>query len=881
MNARRLAPAPLLAALVFAAGVGRLAAADQPPDPDARLLEKAGLGADDAALVDYLRAHAAPGAEGPDRLASRLGSDSFEERERACRRLVELGAAALPALRRAAEDPDLETSLRAKACLQRVRRPDATWRWAAAVVRRTLRRRPPGGAEALLAYLPDAADAEGAEDIAFGLDAWAADDAKVREALAAALSDRAPARRAVAACVLAHRGDAGQRAAAAKLVEDADPVVRLRAAQGLLAAKDQGAVPPLVALLGEESAAVAWQAEELLHYTAGDDAPDAVVGAGGAKERGACRAAWEGWWKARGDKLDLSALDREARRPGLFLVCCTTAEEGEDVRRVRLYGCDGKPRWTLPDVCSATDAHWLPGGRFVVAEIGYHTENSRVSERDLAGKVEWEAPLPHAPEVARRLPDGGAFVVDDRTVREIDTDGRTVVLYGHGSYRVRGAGRTDDGRYVLLDDIGMLWDVDPANDYALKRRLGWDWWDQQISGFEVLPDGHCLATRSRVPEVREVDREGRAVWSRRLPGAGRPSRLRNGETLIADGDSNRLIEIDPGGALVWEALLAERPERARPLLGLVSLGFGRAKGVEVDPISVRIHALKGEDAALRRRAAADLADFGNRAGDAVPALAAALRDPDAEVREAAVGALEAIGTPAAAAVPALVAALSDRDESPRVRRRAEAALVAVGKAATPALREALRADDPQVRAGAVHALGRLAVKDAAAAPGLIAALKDPEGSVRRVAAEALRDVLGDVDGALPPLLEALTDPDVEVRRAAAASLRAAAGHRRITGPDEATAAAELYKAMKDEDEGVRTRADGALAKLGLTEGYVVRALVKRLKGGGAADRAAAAEALGRLGADARAAASALAEAAADPDEAVRQAARKALEKVKP
>src|SRR5581483_4353900 len=53
-----------------------------------------------------------------------LGADDFEERERAAKELIEVGAPALAALRRAAEGTDLEVARRAKACIPEIERDE-------------------------------------------------------------------------------------------------------------------------------------------------------------------------------------------------------------------------------------------------------------------------------------------------------------------------------------------------------------------------------------------------------------------------------------------------------------------------------------------------------------------------------------------------------------------------------------------------------------------------------------------------------------------------------------------------------------------------------------------------------------------------------------
>src|SRR5437660_4091388 len=104
MDARiRLALAPplLAAAFTLTAGPCPAAAAD---DPDVRLLEKGGLGADDDFLIEFLRNHSGGDVDAAaiDRIVRQLGDDRFAVREAAVRHVLAWGQAALPALRRAA-----------------------------------------------------------------------------------------------------------------------------------------------------------------------------------------------------------------------------------------------------------------------------------------------------------------------------------------------------------------------------------------------------------------------------------------------------------------------------------------------------------------------------------------------------------------------------------------------------------------------------------------------------------------------------------------------------------------------------------------------------------------------------------------------------------
>ncbi|MCI0464641.1 MAG: HEAT repeat domain-containing protein, partial [Gemmataceae bacterium] len=284
-------------------------AANDKADPDEALLREAGVGTDAASLVAFLQKQSASDADlqNLNSLIRQLGSESFEEREQAAKKLVALGGPAAYRLQPTLVDPDPEVRRRARACLSQIA-STVNLDLQSAAVRLLVRRGSPGAVPGLLHYLPSAPDEETIEDAVFGLDALAVVQGQVHPSLVAALHDLLPARRAAAACIMARVGDSKQRAVVGKLLKDPDPLVRLRAAQGLLATKDATAIPVLIGLLQEPAVQLSWQAEELLHWVAGERAPNVTVGAAGARAREKCQAAWEAWWQEWRSKMDWSEV---------------------------------------------------------------------------------------------------------------------------------------------------------------------------------------------------------------------------------------------------------------------------------------------------------------------------------------------------------------------------------------------------------------------------------------------------------------------------------------------------------------------------------------------------------------------------------------------
>jgi hypothetical protein len=91
-----------------------------------------------------------------------------------------------------------------------------------------------------------------------------------------------------------------------------------------------------------------------------------------------------------------------------------------------------------------------------------------------------------------------------------------------------------------------------------------------------LPNGHYLVCHEGDGAVREYDDSGKVIWTYRLDLAGRPRspghgpeghgvevfgalRLPSGNTLIACGNGNRVIEVTPSGQTEWSIEQDELP----------------------------------------------------------------------------------------------------------------------------------------------------------------------------------------------------------------------------------------------------------------------------------------------------------------------------------
>jgi hypothetical protein len=544
MISRWYFPLTTLALLIPLAGTPSSGAEDEVEKADEKLLQDARVGTDGPALLAFFRSRTP--TEGDEQrmrqLVRQLGSDSFEAREEASRALTERGTVALKLLRAALNDPDKEIARRAEACIGEIEANSGP-SLPSAAIRLLARREPTTASGVLLAYLPFADGSVLEEEVLRALAALAVRPGKVDAALTDALKDPQPRRRAAAAYALGRHSEEAQRDAVRKLLADKEPLVRLRAAQGLIAGKDREAVPVLIALLADAPADVVSQAEEVLWRLAEERSPRLPTDEDPAVVRRKYRDAWSGWWTEHGKDVDLARLGEAAPYLGLTLIAQSSAG------KVWECGRDGKPRWTIGGLQGPIEARMLPGNRVLVVE----NDGKRVSERDLQGKILWEYKAPDRGLSAQRLPNGNTFVATNTSISEVTRAGEEVYRYkfpqpGRGS-RINSACKLTTGRILVLTDDGSMDELDAATGKVLKQGRAPDGACYTI---EPQPGGGCLVTAYGSGKVVELDPNGKVVWEHTLAGAFSATRLPGGNTLIASHSGQLVVEVTREGKVVWE-----------------------------------------------------------------------------------------------------------------------------------------------------------------------------------------------------------------------------------------------------------------------------------------------------------------------------------------
>ncbi len=840
---RRLAARWVLGLLLVCGGSASAGRGEEGafPSSDEQLLRRAKMPTDTEGLLAYLRTLSASAATERmvQDLVRELGAGEFAQRERAAQRLVGLGRLALPVLRKNVDNEDAEIAQRAKACIAEIDR--LPWLNLPLIVTRLLvQRKVEEAVPVLLEYLGHTGDPDVEEEIYYCLDELAVRDSRIHPALVAALTDANPARRAVAGCILGRVGNANQREGVRKLLEDPDARVRLRSAQGLLTSREKAAVPVLVGLLDEAVVEIAWQAEELLHWIAGETSPEIAVGAASAAERRRCQQAWERWWEERKGEVDWETAERDCRRPGLVLSWHAVMDK-ERCIRFRLCGCDGVVRFGFERQLQG--CHWLSDSglwtgkglllpvREPAASPKEEIDPMRLREVDLDGKTLWESQTFGVFAIPnwRRVGDGRIMVSDGIIAIELDRGGqethrRKLASFEEDKWK-KGGGQP--GKTKPKDPLGHGLYVGPGVAWFGKEGRLLTQWSGKEHDYIVECDaggGEWVAAKAKsygkpydLPILIEKAMEGRRGVLR----------LRNGHTLVGLGpiretaNASGPMELNGEGKTVWEGAPTNTPTGSVEVLcPLVRFGFQRGSGTEssLDTVPSRLRRLKSRRLVMRNRAA-ELLLAEEPTEEIGTAFLGLLNDPDEKVRCLGVGGVYKAKGHLSDPFRPLIELLFDPSEE--VRGKAKAVLGDMGPKAIPALLAVTQDSRKPERVRADAAVGLCGyLKDPQ--PGVVEAVRRgmTKGSWenRREVISGLRYQEG-VEVMIPELLESLRDPHEKVVCSASIVLRE-------LGPKGEKAVPGLLKALGD--RRTRVAAAAALGGIHPKNPAVIDSLIREL-----------------------------------------------------
>jgi HEAT repeat protein len=477
-----------------------------------------------------------PSDEEREKIAGLIGQlvTDGEPRQKAMNQLIAIGQPAVSLVRQAAR-PEEKTRTVAGQVLKSLETKET----APSIVdiARLLKLRPAAGAvEALLAYLP-AAEEEALDEICSSLGALGVTDGKADPKLIASLNDKAPARRAGSAVALVRAKAKETLPAVQKLLQDADPGVRLQVALALTIQGQKDAVPILIDLLAQLPVNQGWEAEDLLYRIAEDKPPAAMLSDEASRKK--CRDTWAEWWKNNSAKANLTKLDNGSRFLGYTLVVSTNVKGGQNGQVMEL-GRDGKPRWQFEGLIYPLDAHVVGNNRVLVAEYSAN----QISERTFKGEILWKKDVP-MPLACQRLPNGNTFIACQNQILELDKTGKEVVTIPRPSHDVMSAQKLRNGQIVALTNNGTLIKMDATGKELKSQTLH----AMQILGgsIDVLPNGHVLIPQYRTNKIVEYDSEGKVAWEAPVSRPISAYRLPNGQTLVGTLYPGQILELDRSG----------------------------------------------------------------------------------------------------------------------------------------------------------------------------------------------------------------------------------------------------------------------------------------------------------------------------------------------
>jgi hypothetical protein len=498
------------------------------------LLQKYGITADAAGLRAYFRTLSpAEACKEVAALIVKLGSDDFDERETATRRLKLLALVAEAELKKAAGNPDVEVSRRAAQALATVE-ADAVPLFEAALESAGALR-PEGLAVELLALLPGLR--RDSQRRAVEQTVWKISRPVDAAAFRMSLADADPIVRAAALMALGRLAGADAAADARTALKDRDARVRLAAAGTLAQHAPRESLASLVDLLEAKDVAVRVDAAVLLNAMTGQrleySAHDTLQG----RKAGAAR--WRDWVKENGATAKLTPAPRDLRpAPSRLLLCHF------EPFRVRELNLEGKVLFESQAADAACGCAALPDGRRFLADWG----TGDVIELDRTGKATRRLPVGGSLNSLERQADGNLLVsaFQERTIVELKSDG-TVAWRVKVKGMPTDARRLENGRTVVaLFDKGLVVELDRDG------KIGWK--VENVPSPESarrLASGNTLVASSGSGQVLEYDRAGKLVWSARdLPSAYDAVELDNGHILAAY--TRGLREIDRAGKIVRE-----------------------------------------------------------------------------------------------------------------------------------------------------------------------------------------------------------------------------------------------------------------------------------------------------------------------------------------
>lgn len=536
------------------------AVAPKPVLTDKQALEAARLNADNPEpLLDYFRQRTLNDQDLSriQAVIQRLGAADFDDRLKAAQEVEGFGPAAVGPLRAAKADKDPEIAYRAGECLQRMEKVPHT-AVARAAARALAQLKPVDAAGVLIKFLPLSDSDEVSTEIRLALKALAFREGQADPALIAALQDPVAVRRAASAVALIEGSPSRNHTAYPQLLaaakRETDVETRFQMLFSLLTvARETSAVDGIIDALPTLPRGRMWQAEDFLLQLAGDKAPKAVLGKTKESLQKA-QDAWKAWWKTASTQIDLTKTHYTPRIAGKTILVMMDFRYGSMGEIVEL-GPDMNRNWKIGGLNSPMDVDFLKDGSAVVAE---HNSN-RVTIRDpktnktIANRTIGGANRIYGnPQQVQVLENGNLLVTCRNVIVEFKKDkDEEVMRFVRNNYDIAAAHRLPDGQTVVLLQNGpnhcIFLDAKGKEVKERSLKVLMPYYQAYID--QPSPETILLTEMNRVVEYNLKD--GKEVWKKVVNQPRSVQRLPNGNTLIVDAQSNKVVEYTPDGEDVW------------------------------------------------------------------------------------------------------------------------------------------------------------------------------------------------------------------------------------------------------------------------------------------------------------------------------------------
>ena len=212
----------------------------------------------------------------------------------------------------------------------------------------------------------------------------------------------------------------------------------------------------------------------------------------------------------------------------------------QDRGHVAIVNSDGSVDWSWQNGAGAHDMHLLENGNVLVP-----TAHDALAEVTPEKETVWAWKSTPTPGQADKIEIHGFERLDNGLTMIAETGNRRII-------EVDRAGEVQHEISLRVDN------PDSHRDTRLVRSTG---------------EGTYLVAHEKDGAVREYDRNGNVVWQYNLELNGEPTpthrghgtsvysayRLPTGNTLIGGGNNNRVLEVNPGGEIVWSLQSNEIP----------------------------------------------------------------------------------------------------------------------------------------------------------------------------------------------------------------------------------------------------------------------------------------------------------------------------------